>query len=133
MKGELEELFQRDPPDHWDNLTSLEKDNYLMMAYGPRHRFGRTVSVIMTTFYATLFGLGVPGNLLSCMIIYLNRYMQTPPNYYLVNLAIADILTLTIGKKNRHSIDNTSLRVCSCPSSVIFICGCHPWMRFLHP
>ena len=20
-----------------------------------------------------------------------------------------------------------------CPSSVILICGCHPWMRFLHP
>ena len=27
----------------------------------------------------------------------------------------------------------TKLWLCPCSSSVIFICGCHPWLRFFHP
>ena len=52
----------------------------------------------MTVFYATLFLMGVPGNFLTCLIIFMNSYMRASPNYYLFNLAVADILTLSIGK-----------------------------------
>ena len=52
----------------------------------------------MTVFYGVLFILGVPGNLLTCFIILLNSYMKAPPNYFLFNLAIVDIITLTMGK-----------------------------------
>ena len=58
----------------------------------------KSVAVGMTVFYATLFLMGVPGNFLTCLIIFMNSYMRASPNYYLFNLAVADILTLSIGK-----------------------------------
>ena len=58
----------------------------------------KSVAVGMTIFYGSLFLLGVPGNFLTCLIIFMNSYMRAAPNYYLFNLAVADILTLSIGK-----------------------------------
>ena len=102
---ELQEILKIIPsdyhpePDHWNDLTDLEKENYLLKIYGPKHRFQKNVAVGMTMFYVWLFALGIPGNFLTCLIIFMNSYMRTPPNYYLFNLAITDIITLTIGKK----------------------------------
>ena len=73
------------------------KDNYLLKRHGPKH-MEKSVAVGMTIFYGSLFLLGVPGNFLTCLIIFMNSYMRAAPNYYLFNLAVADILTLSIGK-----------------------------------
>ena len=66
--------------------------------YGQPHRFKKNVAVVMTAFYVTLFMIGVSGNFLTCLIIFMNSYMRTPPNYYLFNLAVTDIITQSIGK-----------------------------------
>ena len=73
------------------------KDDYLLRRHGPKH-MEKSVAVGMTIFYGSLFLLGVPGNFLTCLIIFMNSYMRAAPNYYLFNLAVADILTLSIGK-----------------------------------
>ena len=49
----------------------------------------------LTIFYGALMAIGIPGNLLTCFIIATNSYMRTPPNFFLFNLAAADLLTLT--------------------------------------
>ena len=54
--------------------------------------------MVMTAFYVSLFTIGVSGNFLTCLIIFMNSYMRTPPNYYLFNLAVTDIITQSIGK-----------------------------------
>jgi len=86
-----------DQPDHWDDLSPIQKENYLYNKHGPKH-MEKSIAVGMTVFYASLFLLGVPGNFLTCLIIFMNSYMRASPNYYLFNLAVADIMTLSIGK-----------------------------------
>ena len=80
-----------------ENTSIWPKDNYLLKRHGPKH-MEKSVAVGMTIFYGSLFLLGVPGNFLTCLIIFMNSYMRAAPNYYLFNLAVADILTLSIGK-----------------------------------
>ena len=87
-------------PRVWEidkNTSFWPKDNYLLKRHGPKH-MEKSVAVGMTIFYGSLFLLGVPGNFLTCLIIFMNSYMRAAPNYYLFNLAVADILTLSIGK-----------------------------------
>jgi hypothetical protein len=95
----------RRPPRHWSDLNSTEKDAYLQQAHGPRE-LDRRLAVPMTVFYVVLFFAGIPGNLLTCLIIIWNSYMRAPPNFFLFNLAVADIITLSVGKKDstRHSL-----------------------------
>ena len=66
--------------------------------FGKQHRFKKNIAMVMTAFYVSLFMIGVSGNFLTCLIIFMNSYMRTPPNYYLFNLAVTDILTQSIGK-----------------------------------
>ena len=66
--------------------------------FGKQHRFKKNIAMVMTAFYVSLFMIGVSGNFLTCLIIFMNSYMRTPPNYYLFNLAVTDIITQSIGK-----------------------------------
>ena len=89
----LPPLVQR----NWSDLNQTEKDDYFFRHRYPK-RYDKDTALPMTVFYGVLFILGVPGNLLTCFIILLNSYMKAPPNYFLFNLAIVDIITLTMGK-----------------------------------
>ncbi len=84
----------------WADLNETEKDHYLEQVHGPRH-LDKKLAIPMTVFYLVLFFAGIPGNLLTCLIILWNSYMRAPPNFFLFNLAIADIITLIIGKKTQ--------------------------------
>lgn len=81
----------------WKSLSIDEKERYLLQIHGPK-QLETNWAVGMTTFYAFLFLLGVPGNFLTCLIIFMNSYMWASPNYFLFNLAVTDIITLVIGK-----------------------------------
>ena len=81
----------------WKDLSLSEKEAYLLKAHGPKH-LAKDWAIGMTLFYIFLFFTGVPGNLLTCLIIFMNSYMRASPNYFLFNLAIADIMTLMLGK-----------------------------------
>uniref|UniRef100_A0A3B4Z4D2 Neuromedin-U receptor 1-like n=1 Tax=Stegastes partitus TaxID=144197 RepID=A0A3B4Z4D2_9TELE len=47
--------------------------------------------------YLAIFLVGVLGNLLTCAVILRYRVMQTPTNYYLLSLAVSDLLVLLLG------------------------------------
>lgn len=85
------------PVQKWSEFSLEEKDRYLLQMHGPKQmETGKAVG--MTTFYTLLLVFGVPGNFLTCLIIFMNSYMWASPNYFLFNLAVADIITLVIGE-----------------------------------
>uniref|UniRef100_A0A3P8RZB7 Neuromedin U receptor 1 n=1 Tax=Amphiprion percula TaxID=161767 RepID=A0A3P8RZB7_AMPPE len=47
--------------------------------------------------YLTIFMVGVLGNSLTCAVILRYRVMRTPTNYYLLSLAVSDLLVLLLG------------------------------------
>jgi hypothetical protein len=56
-----------------------------------------------TTIYSLFLVVGFCGNLCTCIVILTNDYMRTATNVYLFNLAVADIATLTIGRRFYYS------------------------------
>ena len=51
--------------------------------------------ITLTICFTVLVFPGLIGNILVCLVVFSNRTMQTPINYLFVNLAVADIITLT--------------------------------------
>ena len=82
----------------WENLTKEEQDRFLQTELGKPNRYNQTVTGFLTAYYGTLLLIGVPGNVMTCMIILTNSYMRTPPNIFLFNLAVVDLVTLTMSK-----------------------------------
>lgn len=52
----------------------------------------------LTVIYTCFMILGILGNLATVVVILSNKYMKSPTNIYLTNLAIADIFTLSLSK-----------------------------------
>lgn len=100
IPDDLQTLFKvtsNKTSETWSSLSEEEKERYLLNVHGPA-QLETNWAVGMTTFYSFLFLLGVPGNFLTCLIIFMNSYMWASPNYFLFNLAVTDIITLVIGK-----------------------------------
>ena len=76
-----------------DNL-----DLYIEQRLGARH-LPLTTIVPISAVYACIFVVGVLGNMSTCLVIMKNKYMQTPTNVYLANLAVSDLLTHLVGKR----------------------------------
>lgn len=51
-----------------------------------------TIQGIFCLLYATIFVLGVFGNVLVCYVVFRNKAMQTVTNLFITNLALSDIL-----------------------------------------
>ena len=51
--------------------------------------------ITLTICFTILVLPGLLGNILVCLVVFSYRTMQTPINYLFVNLAVADIITLT--------------------------------------
>ncbi|XP_062412428.1 neuromedin-U receptor 1-like, partial [Sardina pilchardus] len=75
-----------------DACLSLEE--YLECHLGPR-RSADFLPVCVA--YLTIFLVGVLGNVVTCIVIACNRVMRTPTNYYLLSLALSDLLVLLLG------------------------------------
>ena len=54
--------------------------------------------VLLLVVYSLIFVSGLLGNLTTCYVIINKSYMRTTTNYYLLSLAISDLLTLVIGE-----------------------------------
>jgi hypothetical protein len=80
-----------------ENLTDLNIKEYITQYLGPP-RYTFPIVACLTIIYTTIFLTGLMGNLFTSIVILKNFYMRTVTNYYLVSLALSDILTLTIGK-----------------------------------
>ena len=83
-------------PSSCSNATALAA--YIERTLGPRHLPLSTI-VPISVVYAVIFVLGVLGNVSTCLVIFRNKYMQTPTNVYLANLAVSDLLTHLVGKQ----------------------------------
>jgi hypothetical protein len=58
--------------------------------------FSHTLAIIQGSIYIPIFCAGIANNLLTILIILLNRDMHTVTNCYLLNLAISDSLPLIV-------------------------------------
>ena len=85
------------PP--WENLTSEEKLNLIKTIQGAPQRFNNATTIGLTYYYGVLLLIGIGGNVLTIFIIVTNAYMRTAPNFFLLSIALSDLVTLTIGKK----------------------------------
>ena len=84
------------PP--WFNLTSDTQETLLNMVQGPSHKYGFKALFALATYYTIILVVGVLGNGLICLIIATNSYMRTAPNIFLLNIALADLITLVTSK-----------------------------------
>ena len=84
------------PP--WNELSIEEKNYVLRETQGDPQAYSDWATSTLTIYYSLLLLVGIPGNGLSILIIVTNSYMRTPPNIFLLNIALADFVTLTIGK-----------------------------------
>lgn len=58
--------------------------------------FSYTLAIIQGSIYIPIFCAGIANNLLTILIILLNKDMRTVTNCYLLNLAISDSLPLIV-------------------------------------
>ena len=58
--------------------------------------FSRTLYCIQGCIYIPIFCAGIMNNMLTILIIFINREMHTVTNCYLLNLAFSDILPLIV-------------------------------------
>lgn len=78
------------------NLSANSSVFNLQELLGPkRPEYYKLIPV--TVIYCAIFFTGIIGNICTCIVIARNRYMQTATNYYLFNLAVADLLVLLLG------------------------------------
>lgn len=86
----------------YNNSSIFQEDyeeNYLEKYLGPKH-LPYSSLIPITVIYTAIFVTGIFGNLSTCLVIAKAHYMRSSTNYYLFNLAIADMLTLIFGKYN---------------------------------
>ena len=84
------------PP--WQTLSKKQKVDILRQTQGDPQIYNDWITISVNTFYGLLLVVGIPGNGLSILIILTNSYMRTSPNIFLLNIALADFVTLTMGK-----------------------------------
>nr|AKQ63076.1 allatotropin receptor 1 [Platynereis dumerilii] len=51
---------------------------------------------VLIVLYIQVFTIGLCGNLLVCFAVWRNQHMRTVTNYFIVNLAVADLLVIII-------------------------------------
>ena len=88
-----------DQPE-WINLTLEQKHDAIVALVGPKQRHSLAKIYVLTTYYSCLILVGVFGNLLTSWVISKSLVLQTPPNFYIFNLAIVDLITLLLGMYN---------------------------------
>lgn len=61
-----------------------------------QHIFPKFSDWVLIAMHSIVFVIGLIGNALVCMAVYRNHSMRTVTNYFIVNLAVADLLVLLI-------------------------------------
>ncbi|XP_012155614.1 neuropeptide FF receptor 2 [Ceratitis capitata] len=77
-------------------VTNANNNNDVATDYEYEHRSdlinNKWIQVVFCIIYATVFALGIFGNVLVCYVVIRNRTMQTVTNIFITNLALSDIL-----------------------------------------
>lgn len=61
----------------------------------------------LISVYAVVFVTGLVGNLLVCFAVLKNEHMRTVTNYYIVNMAVADVLVVLLCMPPNVIVDTT--------------------------
>lgn len=79
-----------------DDLADLcsSRSSYVERQLGPRRS---PLFLPICVSYLIIFCVGSLGNVLTCIVIIRHRTMRTPTNFYLLSLAISDLLVLLLG------------------------------------
>ncbi len=104
------------PASEFERLSGNATDvsRFLELHLGPQ-RLPYNSLIPFTVVYCVIFMTGMVGNASTCLVILRNQYMQTATNFYLFNLAVADMLTLFIGKQFSYFFNDGAA---SCQSSL---------------
>ena len=82
----------------YSNFTSTESVKSLLESrLGPQ---GKNIIyvIILLLIYGLIFISGIVGNVCTCLVILKNNSLKTTTNYYLLSLALSDVLILLLGK-----------------------------------
>jgi len=78
-------------------LSNLTRDEFLTLYLGPKRQDNEVLLNMFTVFYVVVFISGLLGNLSVIMVIVKSKGLHCAMNYYLISLAIADILIILLG------------------------------------
>lgn len=78
-----------------ENISEVE---YLSRELEPQ-QLPLVITVPVNIIYLIIFVVGIIGNLATCMVTIKNPSMQNVTNYYLLSLAVSDLLLLIIGNQ----------------------------------
>ena len=81
-----------------ENVTEVAE--YLEMMLGPVQMDDHPTLVLITLFYGTVLVTGILGNISVCIVIFRSSHLHTAMNYYLVSLALADLMIITLGEQS---------------------------------
>lgn len=76
------------------NDYCIPDDDYIELMM--KHIFPKFSDWILICMHSAVFIIGLIGNALVCIAVYRNHTMRTVTNYFIVNLAVADLLVLLI-------------------------------------
>jgi hypothetical protein len=74
----------------------MNQSNHSILLFDDDRDFSHILSIVQGSIYIPIFCAGIINNLLTILIILLNRNMHTVTNCYLLNLAISDSLPLIV-------------------------------------
>ena len=80
-----------------ETSTPIDLDKYVTDYLGEKRK-ELFSAVVLSVVYLLIFVTGIIGNLSTCLVIGKNAYMHSITNYYLLNLAVSDMLILVLGK-----------------------------------
>ncbi|KAH0945928.1 hypothetical protein HN011_007565 [Eciton burchellii] len=101
--NELEDMADYYPDSNdfdYANVTNCTNDycipdeDYIGLMM--QHIFPKFPDWVLIAMHSLVFVVGLFGNALVCMAVYRNHSMRTVTNYFIVNLAVADLLVLLI-------------------------------------
>ncbi|XP_011639561.1 orexin receptor type 2-like [Pogonomyrmex barbatus] len=93
-------LADNDGDFEYTNVTNCTNDycipdeDYIGLMV--QHIFPEFSDWVLIAMHSVVFVVGLIGNALVCMAVYRNHSMRTVTNYFIVNLAVADLLVLLI-------------------------------------
>lgn len=77
-----------------DVYCNMSDDEYIELM--ENHIFPDVIDWILVAMHSVVFVAGLVGNALVCVAVYRNHSMRTVTNYFIVNLAVADLLVILI-------------------------------------
>ena len=80
-----------------ETTTTVDIDKFVRDYLGEKRK-DIFSAVVLSVVYSFIFITGIVGNLSTCLVIGKNAYMHSVTNYYLLNLAVSDMLILILGK-----------------------------------